>query len=90
VNENLDAFLADFAVPVVAGSASGLGLFEMPTQTVGNGLSLSNDYSVTVKAVDFPALKFNDTITVNEASFKVRQSFVLDDGSFVRVVLSKV
>jgi hypothetical protein len=88
ITESLDGFLNDFGVPVVFGSISGLGIFDSPSSIVG-GLSISNDYSVIVRASVFGALKYGDSVTVDGVAYKVREFQLLDDGKFGRAFLSK-
>lgn len=87
--ENPDVFLADFGVPVVSGGMSGLGIFDLPDSLIAGEVAMSTDYVVTVKRSVFSALKYGDSITVNGASYKVREPRILDDGVFMKVTLSK-
>lgn len=90
ITEILDTFLADFGVPVVCGGVSGVGVLDMPDQLVGD-ISLSTEYSVLVKAADFHGVARNGAaISVNGVNYKVREFKRVDDGSFARVVLSKI
>jgi hypothetical protein len=90
LTENLDTFLADFGVTVVWGLVSGLGIFESPDQTIGGGLGISSEYSILVKTSVFGAAAYADAITVGGVSYTVREVRKIDDGSFCRIVLSKV
>lgn len=89
IDENLDAFLNDFGVPIVFGSVRGLGIFNSPDSAIGDGLSISTDYTVLVRSSVFGSLKFNDAITVNGVAFVVRENLLMDDGKFCRVFLKK-
>ena len=41
--EDLDLFLADFGVPVSAGGVTGIGIFDMPSEIVADGVVLTTD-----------------------------------------------
>ena len=88
--ESLDVFLADFGVAVVFGATSGTGIFDSPDSVFGDGIGISTEYTILVKSSVFSALKFGDAITVGGVSYSVREPKILDDGSFMRVSLSKV
>jgi hypothetical protein len=90
ISENLDTFLSDFGVPVIAGSVSGLGILDMPGTVIGDGLSISTERTVLVKASLFGSLIRNADITVNATAYKVRQVLPEDDASFVRITLGTV
>ena len=88
--EVTDTFLADFGVPVTAGSVSDLGIYDAPGALVGDGRSISMDYSVLVKTEKFGDLKRADAITVNSINYKVRENIPEDDGVFTRITLQKI
>ena len=83
-------FLADFGVPVAWGSYSGKGILDMPSEIIAGGMVLTTDYQLTIKTSDFPGLIRGDSITVNGASYTVREARMVDDGVFSNVFLSKV
>jgi hypothetical protein len=89
-NEGLDVFLADFGVPVVAGSISGVGILDMPTQIVADGMVLTSEYALTVKASEFGGLLYGDGITVDGVNYQVREVRKLDDGKFCEISMSKL
>lgn len=88
--EDLDLFLADFGVAVSAGAVTGIGILDMPTQVVADGMVLSTDYTLTAKASDFGGLYFGDPVTVDGVNYQVREVRRLDDGKFVEISLSKL
>lgn len=90
LTESLDAFLADFGVSVTAGSISGVGILDMPTQIIAAGQVLSTDYALTCRADQFGTLLYGDSVTVNGTGYSVRETRLLDDGMFVEISLSKL
>lgn len=88
ITENLDTYLTDFGVAVVAGAVSGLGILSMPDEVVGE-FGVSTEYSVIVKTSLYSSLKYGDSITVNSVSYTVKENRKIDDGSFSRISLEK-
>jgi len=89
LTESLDVFLADFGVSVTAGSVSGVGILDMPSQIVADGMVLTTDYVLTCKASDFGGLTYGAAITVNGVAYTVKETRLTDDGAFVEIALSK-
>lgn len=87
--EDLDLFLADFGVPVVSGSTSGIGILDMPSSIIADGVVLTTDYKVTCKTSLFGVLKYGDSVTVSGISYTVREVMRLDDGSFCDLMLMR-
>lgn len=90
ISEDLDLFLADFGLPVTAGSVSGTGILDMPTQVVADGMLLSTDYKLTVRTADFGGLLYGDAITVEGVNYQVREAMKLDDGALTELYLTKL
>lgn len=88
--ENLDLFLADFGVPVSAGVVTGMGILDMPSQIVADGMVLTTDYKLTVKTADFGGLLYGDGITVDGVNYHVREAMKVDDGRFTELFLTKL
>ena len=88
--EDLSLFLADFGVSVTAGAISGLGILDMPSQVVADGMVLTTDYRVICKTADFGGLKYGDSITVDGVSYQVRENQFIDDGKMCEIYLQKV
>ena len=88
--ENLDLFLVDFGVPVTVGATSGLGILDMPSQVVADGMVLTTDYKLTVKTSQFGGLLYGDAITVDGVNYQVREAMKVDDGMFTELFLTKL
>jgi len=90
--EDLTAFLntAEFAVSVTAGSVSGLGILDMPSEIIADGVVLTTDYKLTCEASKFGDLLHGDAVTVDGTNYTVRNTALIDDGAFCEVMLQKV
>jgi hypothetical protein len=88
-SEDLDLFLADFGVPVTAGDVSGIGIFDMPSEIIADGVILTTDYKVTAKASEFGDLLNGSQVSVNGAAYTVRNVQFMDDGKFVELMLQR-
>jgi len=88
--EDLSVFFNEFAVTVVKGAVTGNGIFDTPTSVTGDGMILSNEYMVTVRTSVFGVPLYGDAMTVDGASYTVREARLIDDGKLVEVILSKV
>ena len=89
ITENLFGFLNDFGVSCTAGAVTGLGILDMPSQIIANDMVLSTDYMLTARASDFGNLVYGDAITVASVAYTVRETRLIDDGSFVEIALQK-
>lgn len=87
--ENLDLFLLDFGLPVTAGAVSGIGILDMPSQVVADGMVLTSDYTLTAEASKFGNLVYGAAVTVNGTLYTVRDNRLLDDGAFCEIALQK-
>jgi len=87
ITEDLDAFLTDFGVTVTSGSASGLGVLDMPDAIIGAGLEISTSYSLLVKTSVFSSVKPFDSITVDGTGYSIQTIRKIDDGVFTRLGL---
>ena len=86
--EDLSIFLDDFGVSCTAGAITALGILDMPGETVSGGMVISTEYMLTAKAADFGDLLYGDSITVDGASYQVREVLLLDDGKFCQLALT--
>jgi hypothetical protein len=89
LTEDLDIFLADFGVSCTAGAVTALGILDMPSQVLADGMVLSTDYTLMAKASDFGNLSRGSSITVATVAYTVRDVMLLDDGKFVQIGLQK-
>lgn len=90
LTENLDVFFDAFAVTVVSGYITSKGILDAPTNMLGDGMVLTNDYVLTVKTADFGGLLYGDPITVGGVPYTVRETRQIDDGKLSEIVLTKV
>jgi len=84
-----DVYLADFGVDCVAGSVTGKGILDMPTEMVAGGMVLSTDYTLTAKAADFGGLIYDSQINVNGVAYTVRETRLVGDGTFCELSLQR-
>ena len=87
--DDLTAFLADFGVPVTSGAVSGLGILDMPTEVIENGMVLTTEYLLTARAADFGGLAYGDQLTANGQAYTVRDVRTIDDGLMVHIAMQK-
>ncbi len=87
--EDLNIFLADFGVTCTSGAVTALGILDMPSQIISDGMVLSTDFTLTAKATDFGALIRGAAITVDSVGYTVRETMLIDDGQFVQIALQK-
>lgn len=87
--EDLGIFLAEFGVSCTAGAVTALGILDMPSQVLANGMVLSTDYTLTAKASDFGTLIRGSSITVDAVAYTVREVMLMDDGKFVQLGIQK-
>ena len=89
ITESLSGFLYDFGVSCTSGATTALGILDMPSQIIANDMVLSTDYMLTARASDFGNLVYGDAITVASVAYTVRETRLIDDGSFVEIALQK-
>jgi hypothetical protein len=89
--EDLSVFLDidEFAVPVVSGSVSGVGILDMPSEIIADGVVLTTDYKLTCESSKFGSLLHSDAVSVDGVNYTVRSTNFLDDGKFVEIMLMK-
>lgn len=90
MNEDLDAFMDDFAVDATFGATTGKVILDMPDEIIGGGEVISTDYKMTFKTGLFAGLAFNSAVTVDGASYTVRSVRKIDDGKFSEAFLRKI
>jgi hypothetical protein len=57
---------------------------------IAGGMALSREYLLTAKTSDVSTAARGTSITVNSASYTVRENRPVDDGVFSELLLSKV
>jgi hypothetical protein len=87
--ETYSGFLQDFGVKVEFGDVSGLGILDSPDQILDQ-YAITSEYSLLCLYSDFGDVKFDDEITVDGESYKVRTNRKVDDGKFCRMLLTKL
>jgi hypothetical protein len=89
--EDLSVFLAidDFGVCVKSGSIEGVGILDMPSEIIADGVVLTTDFKLTCLTSQFGSLLHSDKVTVDSVKYTVRSANLLDDGKFVELMLMK-
>lgn len=90
IKENLDVFLATFGSDVVFNGKRYQGILDAPTNVMGGGMVLSNEYLLTVKTADLGAAGYGDSIKVAGSNYQVREARQIDDAAFTEILLTKV
>jgi hypothetical protein len=90
LTEDLSMFLADFGVTVTSGAVSGMGILDMPSQVVADGMVLTTDYRLTVKTSEFGGLIYGAGVTVDGVNYQVREAMKIDDGQFTELMLTRL
>jgi len=90
IGDDLTVFFGDFAHTVVWSTVTGKGILDAPTNVMGGGMVLSNEYLLTVKTSEFGGAGYGDNITVNSVLYQVREARQVDDGALTEILLSKV
>ena len=87
--EDLSIFLADFGVSCTAGAVTALGILDMPSQVISDGMVLTTDYTLTARADDFGDLLYGSQISVNGVAYTVRETQLVGDGKMVQIALQR-
>ena len=92
LSEDLDVFFNSnhFAVTCTAGSTTGKGILEQPSEIIADGVVLSTDYMLMAKASDFGSLAYGSGIEVDGKMYQVRNTQLVDDGLICKLFLTKV
>tara|TARA_B100000700_G_scaffold329358_1_gene450729 strand:+ start:1622 stop:1903 length:282 start_codon:yes stop_codon:yes gene_type:complete len=81
LSDDLDVFFSDSsAVSATAGSTTGKGHLDEPTNVAVGDQVLFVDYAFRCKTSDFGSLKSGDAITINSVAYTVRMAEKEDDG----------
>ena len=89
--EDLSVFLAidDFGVCVKSGAIEGVGILDMPSEIIADGVVLTTDYKLTCESSKFGSLLHSDAVSVDGVNYTVRSANLIDDGKFVELMLMK-
>ena len=90
ITEDLSLFLNDFGVTVTSGAVSGMGILDMPSQIVADGMVLTTDYKLTVRTSEFGGLIYGAAVTVDGVNYQVREAMKIDDGQFTELMLTRL
>jgi len=88
--EDPSVFLADFGVPVTAGAVTGVGILDMPGNLTADGMAISTDYLLRCETSRFGNLLYGDEVTAGGVVYQVRETRLIDDGTFVEVTLMRL
>lgn len=90
ITEDLSLFLNDFGVTVTSGAVTGMGILDMPSQVVADGMVLTTDYKLTVRTSEFGGLIYGAGVTVDGVNYQVREAMKIDDGQFTELMLTRL
>lgn len=80
----------EFGVTCSIGASSFVGILDSPVDVIAGGMALSREYSLLAKTSDVTSATRGTSITVDSASYTVRENRAIDDGLFSELLLSKV
>ena len=89
ITEDTSLYLSDFGVDVVAGSTTGLGILDMPSELIVDGQVISTEYTLTCESAKFGDLIYGSKLTVNGAAYTVRANVLISDGVFTQLSLQR-
>lgn len=89
IAEDLDVFLSDFGVSVTAGAVSGVGILDMPGESVMGDMVISNGYRLTCRVDSFGWLGYGDLITADGQAYRVQENKQISDGRFCSIELER-
>lgn len=80
----------EFGVTCSIGASSFVGILDSPVEVLAGGMALSREYLLYAKTSDVSSAARGTSITVDGASYTVRENRAIDDGLFSELLLSKV
>ena len=80
----------EFGVTCSIGASSFVGILDSPVEVLAGGMALSREYLLYAKTSDVSSAARGTSITVDGASYAVRENRPIDDGLFSEMLLSKV
>lgn len=81
---------SEFGVTCVLGGSTFVGILDSPVDVIAGGMALSREYLLITKTSDVTTATRGTSITVDGASYTVRENRAIDDGLFSELLLSKV
>jgi hypothetical protein len=89
--EDLDVFFSTdgFGLSVTVGATTGVGILDMPSEIIADGVVLTTDYKLLVKTSVFSTLARGSAVTVDGTNYTVREAMLMDDGKITQVFLMK-
>lgn len=91
--EDLSVFFStgEFAHQATWGALTAAVLLDQPTEDILGGRAQSNEFEVTMQAAEFPGINRGDTISINGASYQLREKPRLaDDGALKKLSLTRL
>lgn len=89
ITEDTSLYLADFGVDVVAGTTTGKGILDMPSELIVDGQIISTDYTLTCETSKFGALLYGSQLSINGVPYTVRVANLVSDGVFTQLTLQR-
>jgi hypothetical protein len=89
MTEDLDVFLSDFGVDIVAGSSNLRGIYNAPGELIASDQVVTTAHSVVMKTSDVEDWETEDAITVDSVEYFVKSVIPFGDGLFAQVTLGK-
>lgn len=80
----------EFGVTCSIGASSFVAILDSPVEVLAGGMALSREYLLLAKTSDVSSATRGTSITVDGASYTVRENRAIDDGLFSELLLSKV
>ena len=77
-------------VSVVAGALSGVGIFDMPSEQIVDGMVITTGYRLDCDAATFGELGYGASVTVDGDVYRLQENMLIGDGSLCRMLLERV
>ena len=90
IQEDLNVFFDDFGVEATLGTLTFKVLLDLKDDFVNASVARFKDFDLTALKIttDAPALKPNDTLTIDSKSYKVIEFERIDDGALTRLYMN--